>query len=212
MNTLEKSLEYARNSSYGLDTSRSRSNEMDKTRSNNKVLIGQPFMIGNNPSLDSMTYEDPFVPQSPSIFGTALMNQKSFQLSPREKHYQLRQKHKKTDCERDAKANFYKNIRDCEVNYNISGKNPLRAIWGTDPTKRIDRSDKMKEYNFIKRSGFNKKIDAKNVIGVHKTPISPVDLKKKNLRKTATREFESLNLNQVSIDEQDDNSISSPSP
>lgn len=67
----------------------------------------------------------------------------------------------------------------------------------------------MKEYNFIKRSGFNKKIDAKNVAGRHQVPISPVELKKKNLRKTATKEFESLNLNQVSIDEEDA-SISSP--
>ena len=50
----------------------------------------------------------------------------------------------------------------------------------------------MKEYNFLKRSGFNKKIDAKNVQGVIDAPISPLDLKNKTLRKTATKNFDSI--------------------
>jgi len=43
--------------------------------SNEKVMKGQPFLIGKitSPSIDSITNES-FCPPSPSIFGTTLNN------------------------------------------------------------------------------------------------------------------------------------------
>lgn len=72
MTNLEKSLGNIRNSSIGLDTSRSNSGDRDINKFNQNALSKQPFFIGNNPSLESMTNEDPFVPPSPSIFGTTM--------------------------------------------------------------------------------------------------------------------------------------------
>ena len=84
----------------------------------------------------------------------------------------------------DAINKFNQGIRDCEVNYwiNNNNKNPFVAGWITCPTKRIDRQAKIKDVSFMKRSGYNKKIDSPEKAGYIDQPMTAKQLKKQSLR------------------------------
>ena len=61
-------------------------------------------------------------------------------------------------------------------------KNRFNEMWSTEPTNRIDRLQRLKEYNYLKRSGFNVKIDNPKEAGYIDKPISSRLLSKSNLR------------------------------
>ena len=70
-----------------------------------------------------------------------------------------------------------------DVSFTINQtKNRFNEVWSTEPTMRIDRLQRLKEYNNLKRSGFNKKIDNSKEAGYIDKPISSKQLSKSNLR------------------------------
>ncbi len=70
-----------------------------------------------------------------------------------------------------------------DVSFTINQtKNRFNEVWSTEPTMRIDRLQRLKEYNNLKRSGFNKKIDNPKEAGYIDKPISSKQLSKSNLR------------------------------
>ena len=70
-----------------------------------------------------------------------------------------------------------------DVSFTINQtKNRFNEVWSTEPTMRIDRLQRLKEYNNLKRSGFNKKIDNPKEAGYIDNPISIKQLSKSNLR------------------------------
>ena len=70
-----------------------------------------------------------------------------------------------------------------DVSFTINHtKNRFNEMWSTEPTNRIDRLQRLKEYNYLKRSGFNIKIDNPKEAGYIDKPISSRLLSKSNLR------------------------------
>ena len=70
-----------------------------------------------------------------------------------------------------------------DVSFTINQtKNRFNEVWSTEPTMRIDRLQRLKEYNNLKRSGFNQKIDNPKEAGYIDKPISSKQLSKSNLR------------------------------
>jgi hypothetical protein len=70
-----------------------------------------------------------------------------------------------------------------DVSFTINQtKNRFNEVWSTEPTIRIDRLQRLKEYNNLKRSGYNKKIDNPKVAGYIDKPISSKQLSKSNIR------------------------------
>lgn len=90
-----------------------------------------------------------------------------------EKRYKLRKKYGEGFDNKEAESKFYQDLRDSNLRYTLThNKNPFQASWTTEPTKRIDRIQKMKEINFMKRSGFNKHIDDMKKMNMIDKPIT----------------------------------------
>lgn len=100
----------------------------------------------------------------------------------------------------EAINKFHQGLRDSEVIHRINNnKNPFIAGWITRPTKRIDRQAKMKEVSFLKRSGFNKKIDNPQEFGYIDKPTPRHQIKQHSLRHQTSH-----NLSKIVKDQQSD--------
>ena len=62
----------------------------------------------------------------------------------------------------EAQNQFMRGLRGSERKFTANhNKNPFTQVWSTEPTRRIDRPVKrLREVSLLKRSGFNKLIDA----------------------------------------------------
>lgn len=110
-----------------------------------------------------------------------------------EKRYHLRKKHGEGFDNMEADSKFYQDLRGSNLKFTLThNKNTFQANWLTEPTKRIDRVQKMKEINFMKRSGFNKHIDDMNKMNMIGKPISEKRLKQRTLRKNTTKNLINL--------------------
>jgi hypothetical protein len=84
-----------------------------------------------------------------------------------------RKKYGKRFDNREADSAFYQDIRSSNLKFTLTNiKNSFQATWSTEPTKRLDRVQKMKEMQLMKRSGFNKHIDDMKKTKVIGKPIS----------------------------------------
>ena len=116
-----------------------------------------------------------------------------------EKRYKLRKKYGEGFDNKEADAKFYQDLRDSNLKYTLThNKNPFQASWTTEPTKRIDRVQKMKEINFMKRSGFNKHIDDMQKMNIIDKPITQKKMRQRTLRKNTTKHLMALVKDQAS--------------
>ena len=71
-------------------------------------------------------------------------------------------------------------------------KNVHQTTWSTVPTRRIDRSPRLKPMHFNARSGFNKKVDDPSKLNVLDQPVSAKQLSASTLKCQTKKQLKSL--------------------
>lgn len=159
-----------------LETSRSKNMQVGLVTED--TIASMPFIIGQ---------------PSASDFIDSVISCDRSNMTQGEKRYLMRKKYGERFDNREADAKFYQDLRGSNLKFTQTNiKNPFQSCWSTEPTKRLDRVQKLKEINFMKRSGFNKHIDDMSKMKMIDQPISEKKLNARTLRKNTTKNLISI--------------------